>query len=398
MLTDEQILMIGRRALDKVSGTEAQHLYIAREVERAALAQQAATPAPAAADALTQWAALDEGEATDWHKGYEAARRWVRMQLAAPPATPAAQPAAQAEPLKAALREMLEAWEEQFGEGACDCQPEPENAGHVCQCCMARLALAPAPTPAAQAGDAEGPDGLLPGEYRALADFAGPMPDGDAALREWNAKLDGWKAGRRWGTCRPCHNCDGLGYRHEANGEPIPCDLCEDDSQAGEALPPTVRDLFVQALAWGLVYGPLLPDRQWDEMRDKMAAQFTEQARAALAARGQAGPPVGAWVNADDVARLARELDVAMNGEAGAAERPSLCDVVSQAVREFAARGQAGDAVTVDAFAWDAFVRDYDRYNAGDPKMPFAELRQSLAAVIDSAASAALKGQPEGQA
>lgn len=25
-----------------------------------------------------------------------------------------------------------------------------------------------------------------------------------------------------------CHNCDGLGYRREANGEQIPCDLCDD--------------------------------------------------------------------------------------------------------------------------------------------------------------------------
>ena len=43
--------------------------------------------------------------------------------------------------LVAALKEMLSAWEEQFGEGACDCQPEPQNAGHVCQCCAARAAL-----------------------------------------------------------------------------------------------------------------------------------------------------------------------------------------------------------------------------------------------------------------
>jgi hypothetical protein len=35
LLTDERILMIGRRALDKCSGTDAQHIYIGREVERA---------------------------------------------------------------------------------------------------------------------------------------------------------------------------------------------------------------------------------------------------------------------------------------------------------------------------------------------------------------------------
>ncbi len=27
-----------------------------------------------------------------------------------------------------------------------------------------------------------------------------------------------------------CSNCEGLGYRREPNGEPIPCDLCEGGS------------------------------------------------------------------------------------------------------------------------------------------------------------------------
>lgn len=40
-----------------------------------------------------------------------------------------------------ALQAMLDAWEDQFGVGACDCRPEPENRGHVCQCCRARLLL-----------------------------------------------------------------------------------------------------------------------------------------------------------------------------------------------------------------------------------------------------------------
>jgi hypothetical protein len=37
----------------------------------------------------------------------------------------------------------------------------------------------------------------------------------------------------------------------------------------------------------------------------------------------------GDWVRADDVNRLVRELDVALNGEAGAAEQAALCDIVS---------------------------------------------------------------------
>jgi len=39
----------------------------------------------------------------------------------------------------------------------------------------------------------------------------------------------------------------------------------------------------------------------------------------------------GSWVRADDVSRLAKELDFAMNGNNGAVS-PSLCDVVAQAV------------------------------------------------------------------
>lgn len=51
---------------------------------------------------------------------------------------------ASAPDLLEALGEMLEAWEGHFGEGACDCMPEPQNAGHVCQCCKARAAIAKA--------------------------------------------------------------------------------------------------------------------------------------------------------------------------------------------------------------------------------------------------------------
>lgn len=53
------------------------------------------------------------------------------------------------------------------------------------------------------------------------------------------------------------------------------------------------------------------------------------------AAATQPEPTSGNWIAAESVHRLARELDVAMNGEAGAASAPSLCDVVAQAVRLF---------------------------------------------------------------
>lgn len=61
--------------------------------------------------------------------------------------------------------------------------------------------------------------------------------------------------------------------------------------------------------------------------------------RAALeaAARARQGecscPQHGDWIAADDVNRLVRDLDVAINGEAGAAKQASLCDIVAQMKR-----------------------------------------------------------------
>ena len=40
----------------------------------------------------------------------------------------------------------------------------------------------------------------------------------------------------------------------------------------------------------------------------------------------------GKWINADDVDRLVRELDVAWNGVDGAAPQAALCDIVAQIV------------------------------------------------------------------
>lgn len=41
-------------------------------------------------------------------------------------------------------------------------------------------------------------------------------------------------------------------------------------------------------------------------------------------------PQHGNWIAADDVKRLVREMDVAINGEAGAARQASLCDIAAQ--------------------------------------------------------------------
>lgn len=51
-------------------------------------------------------------------------------------------------------------------------------------------------------------------------------------------------------------------------------------------------------------------------------------------------PAEGNWIAADDVKRLVRELDVALNGKEGAAQQASLCDVVSQVVHEAAKLGR----------------------------------------------------------
>ena len=55
------------------------------------------------------------------------------------------------------------------------------------------------------------------------------------------------------------------------------------------------------------------------------------QCISALAPRAEAvEPQTGNWIAADDVYRMARDIDVALNGEAGAAKQPALCDVTSQ--------------------------------------------------------------------
>jgi hypothetical protein len=51
---------------------------------------------------------------------------------------------------------------------------------------------------------------------------------------------------------------------------------------------------------------------------------------AALAVPPAAEPPEGNWIAADDYHRNMRALDVALNGEEGAAQRPLLIDILSQ--------------------------------------------------------------------
>jgi hypothetical protein len=59
-----------------------------------------------------------------------------------------------------------------------------------------------------------------------------------------------------------------------------------------------------------------------------------------VATRGQAEPTEGNWIAADDYHRNVRALDVALNGEEGAAQRPSLVDVLAQVQGEVRRRGR----------------------------------------------------------
>ena len=63
-------------------------------------------------------------------------------------------------------------------------------------------------------------------------------------------------------------------------------------------------------------------------------------------------PLTGNWVSADDVNQLTREIDVALNGDEGAADAPKLCDIAAQCVRAAHVRG--GPILTTDAKAVQA--------------------------------------------
>lgn len=97
-------------------------------------------------------------------------------------------------------------------------------------------------------------------------------------------------------------------------------------------------------------------------------------------------PEHGSWIAADDVHRLVRELDVALNGEAGAAKQASLCDVVGQVSREARLRGQPILSSTPDTAARvsaDAELRDaLDRMDAvADPRLGILSLPYDSATV-----------------
>jgi hypothetical protein len=119
-----------------------------------------------------------------------------------------------------------------------------------------------------------------------------------------------------------------------------------------------------------------------------------------VATRGQAEPTEGNWIAADDYRRNVRALDVALNGEEGAAQRPSLVDVLAQVQGEVRRRGrplladpkgQAEDAQRLTDEQIDAAVAAWFKAPVIAGRQPFAS---RMRAAIDAArASDARKGE-----
>lgn len=80
---------------------------------------------------------------------------------------------------------------------------------------------------------------------------------------------------------------------------------------------------------------------EWTTDEEYAAAKAEVLRLYASAAPQPAGEPsTGSWIAADDVLRLTKKLDVALNGQQqGMATRPELCDVVGQACAEARKRG-----------------------------------------------------------
>lgn len=70
--------------------------------------------------------------------------------------------------------------------------------------------------------------------------------------------------------------------------------------------------------------------------------------------------------------------------DAARAEHAQLMSKQSS-VATGAAVPQGADVVVIDGAIWDDFAKDYKRYESGDLKMPFSQLRQSLGSVIEDA-------------
>jgi hypothetical protein len=125
-------------------------------------------------------------------------------------------------------------------------------------------------------------------------------------------------------------------FRWRLNGAPDPhgnhydCERAKltlgslsDDELANGAFMNYDSPLNVQGILAGTHHSPIA----WmTAVKDRIRwlSRALQQAQAAEP------PCTGSWVNADEVDTLVRRLDVAINGEAGAAKQASLCDIVVQ--------------------------------------------------------------------
>ena len=149
------------------------------------------------------------------------------------------------------------------------------------------------------------------------------------------------------GVVRVCPECDIAGCRHLRAQQPSP--TAQADSQPVHEL-----DAVIAECEHGLPFDATSL-ATLKRVRDTLAA-------ARAPADSVTAPAAGNWIAADDVNRLVRELDVCLNGEAGAAVQASLCDVVAQVRHETAKRGQpllAAPTPTPQADSQPAPVRDY---------------------------------------
>ena len=135
---------------------------------------------------------------------------------------------------------------------------------------------------------------------------------------------------------------------------------------------------------------------------EEAACEFVGKLRGAVT---QGADPIGRWIAADDVNRLVREIDVALNG-GDAAPQAKLCDIAAQvgkAAREFGPilqvlglrTNKRKTALFVDDtlrerlidVAWNEYVRD----GAGAGFVSAADMRRIINAVV-----ATITSQKEG--
>jgi hypothetical protein len=146
------------------------------------------------------------------------------------------------------------------------------------------------------------------------------IPDealGDAhAVTEPEPKTPGF----RWRLNGPP---DPHGSRYDCERAKLTMGTLSDDELANGAFMNYDSLLNVQGIMAGTHHSPIA----WmTAVKDRIRwlSRALQQAQAAEP------PCTGSWVNADEVDALVRRLDVAINGEAGAAKQASLCDIVVQ--------------------------------------------------------------------